>query len=509
MDWWLSVLAVASQRWFAWTTFLLALAAAIGMALVSEPLRTSAAPSGMASLQMAWTADDAARIIGSWTDKAPARTNLWIDFAFLVLYAAWLCHLGAAGAERAEAAGWHRLARAARLAAAGGLLAGAADALENVGLLAMLGGSRGSVPYLTSLAATAKFALIGISLAVGGFARLVCLVPPPAAGEVSWTSMLRTARAVFGTLVVTGLALILPQQTEDMLAGHGDSVQGLGTAAAFHGMLAFLAFSAWFWSRSVLAARLRIADSRNSREEFSWQPAPGSAARKIDRQAFERIPRLLALAVAIIGAAAALRSGAWITLGIVVAWTALGAWFLIDRLNLLTPRPLSGPLPRPFWLRLMPMAVWTTIDDLSRYAPWGRRLALTLLVAAAVAFLGATVETLVVGSARLPDWLGTWLPGPAAALGALALAMGALTVLIYATDRIRLCGTLFGIPWNLSRPPVMTALLLVILVVPSLVPLHIVRVVDESAMVASPGQRLSLGEFFGKWVESCWRGGPG
>jgi hypothetical protein len=71
--------------------------------------------------------------------------------------------------QAAATAGYARLAYVARLAAWGGLLAGALDCLENIGLLVMLSGSISSATVLaTSICAGVKFALAIFVLALAG-----------------------------------------------------------------------------------------------------------------------------------------------------------------------------------------------------------------------------------------------------------------------------------------------------------------------------------------------------
>ena len=66
---------------------------------------------------------------------------------------------------------------------------------------------------------------------------------------VSWRSLLRTVRAPSSALVIAAVALLVPPQTQDMLAALSDGELGhRNFTLIFHGSLAFLAISAWFWA---------------------------------------------------------------------------------------------------------------------------------------------------------------------------------------------------------------------------------------------------------------------
>jgi hypothetical protein len=69
----------------------------------------------------------------------------------------------------------------------------------------------------------------------------------------SWISLLRTATAPFGVLLLAGIGLVLPSQTHDLLAA---LTVGFGwRIMAFHLAFLFFGFSAWYWARAALSAR--------------------------------------------------------------------------------------------------------------------------------------------------------------------------------------------------------------------------------------------------------------
>jgi hypothetical protein len=118
-------------------------------------------------LQLAWSPACARRIIDCWAAAASikrAKRSVHLDYAFLVGYAATLALLVLLAARAADASGLMSEDTADTFALVGALAmvgAGALDAVENVGLLVMLGGriSRAWTVF-TTLCAGTKFALV-------------------------------------------------------------------------------------------------------------------------------------------------------------------------------------------------------------------------------------------------------------------------------------------------------------------------------------------------------------
>jgi hypothetical protein len=153
--------------------FLAVLAATLAvmgvMGALDGPLRTSAAPQGMVSLELAGDAARAERILDSWGARGQrmAALSLGLDVLFLVLYAtanALAClWAGRVLAPRA-------LARLATPLAWGQWLAGGLDAVENAALaVVLLDGPAGPWPALARAAAVPKFALVAMGR--GGLPR--------------------------------------------------------------------------------------------------------------------------------------------------------------------------------------------------------------------------------------------------------------------------------------------------------------------------------------------------
>jgi hypothetical protein len=142
-------------------------------------LRTAAAPRGIVSLQLAFTAARAKAVIESWRARhldGAARRSLFVDVPFVVFYA-WTLGLLAVLAGRA-AAGSDLLTpgdadTAAAAVAIGGWVAAFCDLVENGGLWLQLSGRTSGV--LT--AATSTVSAVKWLLAIGsGVASVVVLL---------------------------------------------------------------------------------------------------------------------------------------------------------------------------------------------------------------------------------------------------------------------------------------------------------------------------------------------
>jgi hypothetical protein len=103
-----------------------------------------------------------------------ARTQLWLDFPYLVAYGLFLSLACTAIAARARGQGEVRWQRAGELLAWGALGAALFDAIENVSLLRILAGHADQpYPAIADVAALAKFAL---SIAAGAYALVGWIV---------------------------------------------------------------------------------------------------------------------------------------------------------------------------------------------------------------------------------------------------------------------------------------------------------------------------------------------
>jgi hypothetical protein len=150
-------------------------------AAFNRKLRNSAARGGIVSLEMAPTAGRARAIIDSWDDQArsSAKLGLWLDYIYLVSYAATLV-LGCIWAARQLGNGSSWLEQAGGTLAGLVILAAAFDALEDCALLVQLYWKpRTPWAALSLLCASAKFLLLVLALAyvLAGVAAWVAIEP--------------------------------------------------------------------------------------------------------------------------------------------------------------------------------------------------------------------------------------------------------------------------------------------------------------------------------------------
>lgn len=481
-------------------------------------LQTDAAPLGIVSLQIARDAAEAHYVILSWQHlKWTAYAQVGLDLLFFIpAYSAALFLFGRYAQKKATKNQLRPLERAARLAALLGLAAGASDFVEDIGLLTMLfGWINDWIAAVTSFLAALKFTLIVASLVlstVAALSRRADAAPeadaqkaqprpqarppsappaqaqpqaqPPSQPAPSWGATFQSTRAVVGVLLLTGLALLIPPQTRDMLAGVsiGGGLRGIWSAAAFQIALCLLAVSAWHWARAVLSAQRGQKRGAADSDPFVW------------------VPRLLFIAVAVIGIIAAVRSEAWGQLFLILAWAALGIFVLYNRVHRFPPDATF-----PSWVARLP--VGSRVRFLVANAPLGAPFAVALLVFALAALVAGSVGTFFPEwfgfLGWLTDWLGYAFPGPAVALLFLAFVLGPLTALSFVADRVYFGGSIRGLAWSI-RPPLFLFLLAAILVVPTVLNLHAVRVVAKNASYPVDA-RDQLGLMFKKWVHTCFK----
>ena len=156
-----SLFTPAHQRWQRWLT-VSTIAIAVAMGIVDHPLKTTHAPLGMISLQLAGSTQAAKQIVYDWhpKERLAAAFGLGLDYLFLSSYSLWMFY-----GCRWSAARWMKsnLGRGNRFAwlSWGAILAGLLDGAENIVLLIFLQSDGRSVLYpLAFWCATAKFLLI-------------------------------------------------------------------------------------------------------------------------------------------------------------------------------------------------------------------------------------------------------------------------------------------------------------------------------------------------------------
>ena len=144
------------------------IAIAVAMLVVDNPLKTTHAPLGIISLQLAGTTQAAKQVVYDWgpRDRLSAAFGLGLDYLFLSSYSLWMffgCRWAAVQWMKSNPSRGSLFA----LLAWGAILAGLLDAAENIVLLIFLQSDGRSVLYpLAFWCAVAKFLLILMSVGI-------------------------------------------------------------------------------------------------------------------------------------------------------------------------------------------------------------------------------------------------------------------------------------------------------------------------------------------------------
>ena len=128
-----------------------------------EQQMTSGGGPGTLKFELVGTAERAAAYMDQWGSEGQngARWGLWIDYGYMVVYAAFFALLARAAADRAANRGRATLAKTGRWIWTLPIAAAAFDAIENAGLLAIVYGSEGGLaPALATTCASLKFLLL-------------------------------------------------------------------------------------------------------------------------------------------------------------------------------------------------------------------------------------------------------------------------------------------------------------------------------------------------------------
>src|SRR6185437_4873129 len=226
----------------------------------------------------------------------------------------------------------------------------------------------------------------------------------------SWHHLLRVTRAPAGLLLAAAIGLLAPQQTDDMLAFLADG--SVLPSVLFQLTLAFLAFSAWFWARTALAAEYDLPDSSTGRA-----PGTQNSLANVSITGLNLLPRLLFLMAVLLGLAMALRQIGWVNLLVLLAWAGLVFWFINTRIGRLRGRDQRAE-------RVLPALLVLRLPRIHRFllrAPMGTSIAVGLLGLAGAAF-GLGLATAFVTGLRpwAFGWMASLLPGPISLLTFLA-----------------------------------------------------------------------------------------
>lgn len=144
-------------------------AVALGAFLLAiDPATEAEGNPTIVDFEFAWDEQGAREILDDWGSdgRDAAQLSLWVDFAYLLAYGAFLALAAIATREHAADRGWRRLAAAGALAVPVAIAAPVFDAIEDVWLVIALGGNGGdAAPLLAGIAASLKFAAIAVAIA--------------------------------------------------------------------------------------------------------------------------------------------------------------------------------------------------------------------------------------------------------------------------------------------------------------------------------------------------------
>lgn len=150
----------------------------IALNRVGEPLFTSTAPMGIISYEFAGNPQKATAVINSWDANARLHAcfSLGLDYAFILVYTTTIALACLWTGEVLANRRW-LLSGLGKPLAWGVCLAGALDAVENLGLVTMLlSGVREPWPVIAAWAAGFKFALILVALLFVAYGSVAWLV---------------------------------------------------------------------------------------------------------------------------------------------------------------------------------------------------------------------------------------------------------------------------------------------------------------------------------------------
>jgi hypothetical protein len=133
---------------------------------------------GMVAFELAGSSARAGEILAAWGQDGQdaARLSLWLDFPFLIAYAAFFTFAIAAVRTGASARAWSDYARVGAVVVVLPIVAAVLDVVEDVALLLVLDGHVDSAaPTIAAGFALAKFAALIVSLVylVVGFVALL------------------------------------------------------------------------------------------------------------------------------------------------------------------------------------------------------------------------------------------------------------------------------------------------------------------------------------------------
>lgn len=332
--------------------------------------------------------------------------------------------------------------------------------------------------------------------------------------DISWTSLIRTARVSYGFQALVAAALLLPPQMRDMLAAMTEA-HNWREWAAFPASMAVFGFLSWYWARATLSARFDLPDTKRA-----WDEAVATGRRGkrpfIRRAPLHIVPQAPIPLAGVTGLLLALQSRA-LLVGAATLGLLLIVWFLVDRRRVirafvrrtLFPRHVFPDEPLPpetvrlrstysvrIWLRRAPYR----FAKILQRAPSGTWAASLLLAASVMAFL-LTATASFFPAQQLDDprnLIWTIWRGPTPVLLGCALMIGPLSVVGFMLDGLRLAVWIRAAPIGLRRPPVIITVVLASMLMPSVVPLHTLRITPDPLE-----RRPTLSAAWDMWRTAC------
>ncbi len=170
------MLRAMSRRRLLWILGLATLVLFLALLVIDGRLQ-DAGGHGIVSFELAGSPHRAREILADWGagGRRDARWSLWIDYAYLIAYGAFLWLAVRALRDVLAQRGWVRLARPGAAIALLPLVVALADAGEDAFLLLVLGGHLSSAgPRIATAFACVKFAGLAVVLVylLGGLAAL-------------------------------------------------------------------------------------------------------------------------------------------------------------------------------------------------------------------------------------------------------------------------------------------------------------------------------------------------
>src|SRR5918997_2305822 len=135
-----------------WILGLVTLALFVVLGIIDEDIKESGGP-GIVSFEVEFTSDNARETLAQWGEdgRDSAKLSLWLDYAFLVAYAAFFSLAVVAVCDKL---GWRRWEFLATFP----LIAAVCDAIENANLLLTIGQDGDQpFPFLAGVFAVIKF----------------------------------------------------------------------------------------------------------------------------------------------------------------------------------------------------------------------------------------------------------------------------------------------------------------------------------------------------------------